>query len=432
MTNTRGWRERYLQAGRDAVFLLILWPVLLVAFVTLVPLTSFSAGTVVIWVGVPLLVFTLHVASGVAELGRRTVAIVDSSEYLPGHYQQPRPGVSGLRRGLQPLSDPQRWLDLIWVLVEFGVSLVTWVCAVVWLCITLVLPLDPLLQVLASRHLEPLLHVLVNRHLVQDHRVPLAGLLGLEPTLLWVTLVDLAVWVIFVLAAPYVLRILAAANQVVTRALLCGRSRVGQLETSRAAVRRAEADTRRALERDIHDGPQQRLVRLGMDLARARRQVARDPQAAEATITGTMEQAQEALDELRRLSRGIAPPVLVDRGLSAALSELAARSAVPVTAEVDLPRLAEHVEHAAYFVASEAVANLNKHSGAGSAWLTARVEQGSLLLEVGDDGAGGASLAKGHGLAGLVERLAGVDGHLEVSSPAGGPTRVKAVIPCAS
>ncbi len=418
MSNTRSWRERYLQAGRDAVFLLALWPVLLVAFVVLVPLASLGAGTVIIWVGVPLLVLTLLIASGVAELGRRAVAIVDSSEYLPGHYQQPQPGVLGLRRLLLPLSDPQRWLDLIWVLVGFGVSLVTWVCAVVWLCVALILPIDPLVQ------------VLVNQRLGDGHSVPLAELVGLGPGLPQVVLVDLVVGAVFILGAPYVLRALVVVNQVFTRALLCGRSRVGQLEASRAAVRRAEADARRALERDIHDGPQQRLVRLGMDLARARRQVSRDPQAAEATITMTMEQAQEALDELRHLSRGIAPPVLVDRGLSAALSELAARSAVPVTVGVDLPRLAEHVEHAAYFVASEAVANLNKHSGAGSAQLGARVEQGRLLLEVVDDGTGGASLAKGRGLAGLVERLAGVDGHLEVSSPAGGPTRVEAVIPC--
>jgi len=197
-------------------------------------------------------------------------------------------------------------------------------------------------------------------------------------------------------------------------------------------VQRAEADTRRQLERDIHDGPQQRLVRLGMDLARAKRQAIKDPQAAEGIISGAMDQTQQTLDELRRLSRGIAPPVLTDRGLSAALAEVAARSTVPVTVHADLPPLPDHISQAAYFVASEALTNLNKHSGAHSAELGAVIETEQLRLWIADDGVGGASLAKGHGLAGLVERLEGVDGRLTVTSPAGGPTRVEAVIPCAS
>ena len=135
---------------------------------------------------------------------------------------------------------------------------------------------------------------------------------------------------------------------------------------------------------------------------------------------------------LRILSRGIAPPVLVDRGLAAALAEVAVRSGVPVAVDADVPRLSEHVEQAAYFVASEALANLNKHSGARAAELGAVVEDGALRLWVVDDGVGGASVDKGHGLAGLVHRLDGVDGRLSVASPAGGPTRVEAVIPCGS
>ena len=129
-----------------------------------------------------------------------------------------------------------------------------------------------------------------------------------------------------------------------------------------------------------------------MDLARAKRQTSRDPRAAETILDGAIAQTREALDELRGLSRGIAPPVLVDRGLAAALAEVAVRSGVPV----------------------------------------AVVEDGALRLWVVDDGVGGASVDKGHGLAGLVHRLDGVDGRLSVASPAGGPTRVEAVIPCGS
>ena len=169
-----------------------------------------------------------------------------------------------------------------------------------------------------------------------------------------------------------------------------------------------------------------------MDLARAKRQASRDPRAAETILDGAIAQTRETLDELRSLSRGIAPPVLVDRGLAAALAEVAARSGVPVAVDADVPRLSERVEQAAYFVASEALTNLNKHSGAHSAELGAVIETEQLRLWIADDGVGGASLAKGHGLAGLVERLEGVDGRLTVTSPAGGPTRVEAVIPCAS
>ena len=169
-----------------------------------------------------------------------------------------------------------------------------------------------------------------------------------------------------------------------------------------------------------------------MDLARAKRQTSRDPRAAETILDGAIAQTRETLDELRSLSRGIAPPVLVDRGLVAALAEVAVRSGVPGAVDADVPRLSEHVEQAAYFVASEALANLNKHSGARAAELGAVVEDGALRLWVVDDGVGGASVDKGHGLAGLVHRLDGVDGRLSVASPAGGPTRVEAVIPCGS
>lgn len=221
-------------------------------------------------------------------------------------------------------------------------------------------------------------------------------------------------------------------NQLLARALLCSRSQVARLEASQAALWRAESGTRRSLERDIHDGPQQRLVRLGMDLARAQRRLHDDPQAAEEIIAGALTQTQEALDELRQLSRGIASPVLADRGLGAALADLADRSVVPVQVQAQLPRLPEPVEQTAYFVASEALANLNKHSGARVAELGAVLEAGRLRLWVVDDGCGGADLAKGHGLAGLKERLEGVGGRLLLSSPPGGPTRVEAVVPCAS
>ncbi|MGZ4508489.1 MAG: sensor histidine kinase [Blastococcus sp.] len=170
-----------------------------------------------------------------------------------------------------------------------------------------------------------------------------------------------------------------------------------------------------------------------MDLSRAQRQLQRDPEAAAATLGEAAGLARETLEELRALSRGIAPPVLADRGLAAALAALAARSSVPVELSVDLPerRLAPVTENSAYFVVSEALANVAKHSGATTCRVEVSTTADRLRVAVEDDGAGGAVLAPGHGLAGLADRLFAVDGALTVDSPRGGPTRLIAELPCA-
>jgi signal transduction histidine kinase len=208
---------------------------------------------------------------------------------------------------------------------------------------------------------------------------------------------------------------------------------LGRLTEGRNAAVAAEAVALRRLERDIHDGPQQRLVRLGMDLSRARRQLERDPDAARTTLDEAAGLARETLEELRALSRGIAPPVLADRGLAAALAALAARSPVPVELSVDLPaqRLAPVTENTAYFVVSEALANVAKHSRAGSCRVEVSCTGDRLRVLVEDDGTGGAVLAPGHGLSGLTDRLFAVDGELTVDSPRGGPTRLIGTLPCA-
>ena len=170
-----------------------------------------------------------------------------------------------------------------------------------------------------------------------------------------------------------------------------------------------------------------------MDLARAQRQLDRDPTAARATLGEAVGRAHEALEELRALSRGIAPPVLADRGLAAALAAVAARSPVPVDLAIDLPdgRLAPVTENTAYFVVSEAMANVAKHSDATTCRVLVGCTDGRLVVVVEDDGTGGAVMAPGHGLSGLADRLQAVDGRLSVDSPRGGPTRLTADLPCA-
>ena len=167
-----------------------------------------------------------------------------------------------------------------------------------------------------------------------------------------------------------------------------------------------------------------------MDLGRARRQLADDPERASETIDAALLQARETVDELRSLSRGIAPPLLVDRGLTAALGELTVRSEVPVEATIDVPdTLPPHVETAVYFVVAEALTNVAKHSEATRASVGVWMENGGVEVRIEDDGVGGAHPAKGSGLAGLHQRVLAADGRLEVSSPAGGPTVVTAFLP---
>ena len=420
--NRSAWAVRYRQFGRDAAFLLLSGPLSLLAFCVIVPLTALGVVTTIIWVGLLVLIIDLSIAGGFANIARLAMARVDGREPVPGRYLESEPGASVHRRLFRRLRDPQRWMDLLWAVIYFPVSLITWIISVVWLALAVAGLLAPIADIILDLVLDPTMG---------QQRQGLAHLLGLQPELLWDIGFNLTCGIVFSLIAPFVLRGLAAMQTGLSRAMLSWRSEVSRLQTSRAAVQRAEADTRRRLERDIHDGPQQRLVRLRMDLARAHRQAEKDPAAASAIIQGAMEQTQQTLDELRQLSRGIAPPVLIDRGLAAAITEAATRSSVPVTVSTELPDLPDHVSQAAYFVVSEALANLNKHSGATAAGVDARVVDGALLVRISDNGIGGASTAKGHGLAGLVERLNGVDGRLTITSPTGGPTTLEARIPCA-
>lgn len=167
-----------------------------------------------------------------------------------------------------------------------------------------------------------------------------------------------------------------------------------------------------------------------MDLGRAKRQVADDPERASETLDAALAQARETVAELRSLSRGIAPPLLVDRGLAAALGEMLSQSAVPVRSHIEVPeQLPPHVETAVYFVVAEALTNVAKHSGAAECAVSVEADGAAVMVRVQDDGVGGAHPAKGLGLAGLRQRLAAVDGSLEVTSPEGEGTCLTARIP---
>ena len=238
------------------------------------------------------------------------------------------------------------------------------------------------------------------------------------------------------LAAPQLTRGLAVADAALARRLLAPPSdlaaRVTELERSRDRVVDAAEAERRRIERDLHDGAQQRLVSLAMELGRAKTKFADDVDAARDLVDQAHAEAKAALTELRNLVRGVHPPVLTDRGLDAALSGLAALSPVPVDVQVDVPvRPKAAVEAVAYFVVAEALTNVAKHSRAHHATVVVEGHgyPGTLHVVITDDGIGGAD-AHGEGLAGLADRVSGVDGTLSVESPSGGPTVISAVLPC--
>jgi signal transduction histidine kinase len=236
-------------------------------------------------------------------------------------------------------------------------------------------------------------------------------------------------------AAAYPLTAWAGARAALARLILAPREaeldeRLVEVTRSRARLADAFELERRRIERDLHDGAQQRLVALTVALGMARLDLPSDSAAAE-QITAAHEQAKQALTELRELIRGVHPQVLTDRGLPAAVADAAGRSPAVVDVDVALPRrLPGAVEVAAYFAVCEALANVAKHSRATTASVRGRLLDDVLVVEVHDDGVGGADPAAGSGLAGLADRIAVVDGRLLLSSPPGGPTLLRMEIPC--
>jgi signal transduction histidine kinase len=208
------------------------------------------------------------------------------------------------------------------------------------------------------------------------------------------------------------------------------RSQLEELRESRARIVRAGDDERRRLERDLHDGAQQRLLGIGMALQLLHTTQGDDQ--AQRLVDEIETELQAALHELRELARGIHPAVLTDLGLAAAVQTLAERSSVPVDVRVPDKPLPRAVETAVYFIVAEALANVAKHARASKASVEVQRENGIVRIEVSDDGVGGAGFDGGSGLRGLVDRAGAFDGRVTVESPAGAGTRLRVELPCAS
>jgi signal transduction histidine kinase len=263
-----------------------------------------------------------------------------------------------------------------------------------------------------------------------------AHILGIEIRPGGPSVVAAGIGLVVLFVAPWLTRGLSRLRIGVDDGLLGGgeaavlRRRVDTLEASRAQVVDAAEMERRRIERDLHDGAQQRLVALAMSLGLAKEKLDSDPEAARALVDEAHREAKHALVELRDLARGLHPPILTDRGLHAAVAGLASRAPVPVDVDVRLSRRPPpSIEGIAYFVISEALTNVARHSGATRARVVVTDTPRALVVEVSDDGIGGASADRGSGLRGLTDRAGAVDGSFLVTSPQGGPTVVRAELP---
>ena len=397
------WKDfLYLQLG-------LLWGCVGFTLFFVGPVTA--ACLAILIIGIPYILGSFYVMRWWANLERRRTAMVLGAPIPtpPGRWEGRL-----LERTRRALTDPMSWRELAWSLLLFAVGLGFQIAATTALATALGLVFAPVWMWSIPDGVDFGLFTVDT--VAESFAVALLG-----PPLL--------------VAAVWLQRGLALGQAHLARIVLQPdeRERIAELETRRTGAVDAAATELRRIERDLHDGAQARLVALAMDLGLAREQLESDPAAAATLLEGAHEDAKTALVELRDLARGIHPAILTDRGLDAAVSALAARCPVPCTVDVDLPRRPPAaVESAAYFTVAEALANVAKHSGARTCAITAREERDRVVVEVRDDGLGGADAARGTGLAGLRGRIEALDGELSIVSPEGEGTLLRAELPCAS
>jgi signal transduction histidine kinase len=390
------------------VFLLSSFALGLFWFIALIVLISLGLGLAITFLGLPLLVGTAVLWTGGARAERWRIGMLAGARIAAPY--RPLPDGWRLSRLRAFATDPAVWRDLGYLLLLFPLGIIEFVV----LMISVAAPFAMLTRPI---------------HFLFTFNTPSQPSLGEVIFLPFVGLVAIAI-------VPYVLVGVMRGHVLLARVLLgTGQAelmaRVRTLTESRSRVMDAALAERRRIERDLHDGAQQRLVALSMELGMAKIKFDSDPEAARKLVDEAHRDAKLAMAEIRNLVQGIHPAVLTDRGLDAALSSLAGRCPVPVAVDVELTRrLPEVVESAAYFFVAEALTNIAKHSVATEAYIYVRQVGGTLLVEVSDNGLGGADAANGTGLAGLADRIAALDGRLKVESPTGRGTRLRAEIPC--
>ncbi|MFI5565905.1 sensor histidine kinase [Streptomyces sp. NPDC051740] len=406
---------------RELGYVLLSLPISVLLFTYAITMVSLGAGLLVTFLGVPVLAAALAGCRGFGAVERaRARGLLGLKVAEPEPLRMRRQGFMAwigavLKSGASWRALLYAVLQLPWAVLSFVVTVTVW--SVGWSLLTYplwfwVFPMyggQDGIQLYGDEH----------------HRVYLDN--PFEVT------VTAGVGLLFTLATPWIVRALTMVDRVMVHGLL-GPSRLAtrvvELESDRGVVVDTAAADLRRIERDLHDGAQARLVALAMDLGLAKEKLREDPRVAARMVDEAHGEVKTALQELRDLARGIHPAVLTDRGLDAALSSVASRCTVPVQVEVDLTeRPAPAIEGIAYFTVSELLQNISKHSRATWAAVEVWRTENRLMLQVVDNGVGGADVSEGSGLAGLAERLDAVDGVLVVDSPAGGPTRVTAELP---
>jgi signal transduction histidine kinase len=401
------------RAPRDVLYVVLGAPLGLAWFIGLVTALAVGIATAVTLIGFPILALTLFVWRFGANTERQRAALVLGAPIA----RPPRPprAAGVIARWRARLTDRTVWKELGYMLLLGPVGVISGMIATVMWSGAVAALVSP-----AVAQAAPDSSTLGGLSGAALAGIAVAGLAGAV----------LAIVVTRVLAdgCAAIASGLLAPDE---RALLA--ARVDTLETTRAAAVESSDARLRRLERDLHDGAQHRLAYIAMELDRARSRLAEDPDGAAALLTSAHEESKRAMVELRDLVRGIHPSVLADRGLDAAVSGLAERCPVPVEVDVqiqDRPRSA--VETAAYYVIAEALTNVGKHADAHSAAVSVRDDGRRLVIEVRDDGRGGAARVPGSGLEGLAQRVEALDGQLTVESPEGGPTLIRAELPCGS
>jgi signal transduction histidine kinase len=390
----------------------------IITFTVAVTMLALGIGLVPAFLlGVPVLVATLYVVHGLATMERLRAEVFLGVE-LPPRPLRRYPGVGWFGRILRRLSAPEFWKELAYAVVLLPLGAVT-------SSLSLAFYAAAFTGLLLPAYADALTGDEVITWLHWNNNVEIAA--------------GFVAGAILLVLARVLTSGLALAHRALARALLCPteadalRAQVTELRETRARVVDAADSERRRIERDLHDGTQQHLVALAMNLGRAKAKLDTDPEAAKELVTQAHQDAKDSITALRNVVRGVHPAVLTDRGLDAALSALAARSPVPVRLDVDVPaRPSPTVEAVAYFVVSEALTNIAKHAQATRATVHVERMADRLLVSVSDDGRGGAVFAPDSGLAGLRDRVQAVDGTFHLQSSPDGGTTVSVEVPCAS
>jgi signal transduction histidine kinase len=407
-------------AARDFVYLLAVFCLSIVEFVVWVTGLSLTLSLLILIVGVAVWLGTAYAFRGMATIDRRLSGWLRRKP-IPGVYRPPRAPSFGARvRAVT--TDPQTWKDFGWMVLN---SIVGFVMATIGVAVMVVVLSYIVMPLWWWAIPDP--HTQYGTLNLGIYTVTSTGLAFLT-TAIGLALLPLAVLLNRGLAgghAAFAAFILAPSERQRLNA------RVRELSSTRAGAVEAANEQLERIERDLHDGAQARLVALAMELGMAEEELSSDPDAARETVRKARDQALNALGELRDLSRGLRPALLQDRGLGTAIEDLAQRSRVPVavTYTGSIEHTPEPVQTAAYFVVAEALTNAAKHSAAASARVSIERTDAGLAATVVDDGGGGAN-PNGSGLAGLQKRVRALDGRLDVISPPGGPTVVRAEIPC--